>query len=486
MNEASEQMKDWLRAADTKRAEMCLTWLHDHLEIELFDQSRPLRESIDRDPEGFLRMLKTNPSMCKAIERTAMSIRKAISLGSFVDDIRIAQCVASMLQSLRLSATEADAAQTTLDAMDAAHEGALRQALSKANLQIDGLCRFIVDIWSFLRQLALGDSRLVLIEMPSGNSLAVKLLARLLEQTSHVEIVRVALSRKHVKPAGITRRQLLAEQLQDVELSSGDVVVYLDEWDTGSNFTTICEFFRKLRPKGSFLFAAAFQTDVATRYERHSSFCHDHDKIMKVWGVPGERFRRWLPPLPTALGGGYFFFSEHDRTAGYRKMQLHGSHFSSIDEAVELLRRDADARRAAAQIFLGELASESDMPVSPTQGVLATLQLFDDSYQDYLHCREEFRRCADEFARGGEIDDSDAVMEQILQRHFEILDNRNATLAVSMAIAFLGRVGSLDPADRYLFEDHAPVLMELEGPAAATHRIVMDVMNWRLLEFATL
>jgi hypothetical protein len=51
-----------------------------------------------------------------------------------------------------------------------------------------------------------------------------------------------------------------------------------------------------------------------------------------------------------------------------------------------------------------------------------------------------------------------------------------------MAGTFIGRVGSLDPADRYHFEDHAPVLMELDGVAAETHRVVMDVLNHRLVD----
>jgi hypothetical protein len=348
MDNASERMKDWLSAADTRRAEPCLQWLYGHLSTEVFDGSRPLRDAIDCDTGGFLRLLKEYPPMCKAIERTA------ITHDHSPDDIRLVHNVASMFHVLTLCAIEASAPQATIDALNAAHEGALRQALLQANMQIDRLCRLIIDIWSFLGQLALGDARFILIEMPSGNSMAVKLLARLLGQRSRVEIVRASLSRKHVKPAGITRRELLAEQLEAVKPTSNDVVVYLDEWETGTNFNIICGFLKKLLPKGTYLFAAAFQTDVAARHERYASFCADRDKLMSVWGVPGERFRKLLPPLPSTLGGGYFFFSEHDRTAGYRKAQLHGSSFSSFDETVELLHCDEKARRAAAQIILGE------------------------------------------------------------------------------------------------------------------------------------
>ena len=69
-----------------------------------------------------------------------------------------------------------------------------------------------------------------------------------------------------------------------------------------------------------------------------------------------------------------------------------------------------------------------------------------------------------------------------MRRYAGILDGRKAKLAVCMAASYIGRVGSLDPADRYFFEDQAPVLMELDGPAAAGHRIVMEFMQRRVAE----
>jgi len=99
-----------------------------------------------------------------------------------------------------------------------------------------------------------------------------------------------------------------------------------------------------------------------------------------------------------------------------------------------------------------------------------------------LRCREELRRCADDQAKGGEIADLDSALEPVMRRYAGILNNRKAKLAVGMAVSYIGRVGSLDPADRYHFEDQAPVLMQLDGPAAAGHCIVMEVINRRLSE----
>jgi hypothetical protein len=109
MNEASERIKSWLAGADQKRAEACLTWLRGHLAIGLFDGSGPLHDSIRQDPAGYLRLLADSPSICKAVERAAGSIKKAMAAGHRPDDIRLVQTVAAMLSILRLSAGEARA-----------------------------------------------------------------------------------------------------------------------------------------------------------------------------------------------------------------------------------------------------------------------------------------------------------------------------------------------------------------------------------------
>jgi hypothetical protein len=407
----------------------------------------------------------------------------ATSHGYDPSDARLAQTIASMLIILRLSWGEDGAPQATLDAIDVAHEAALRQALAGASAQIDSLCRLLLDIRTFLCRLNTSRSRFVLIEMPTGNSVAVKLLARLLEECgggAAVEIVRAALARKTLKEGSVTRRQLLDEHLKAAKLTKNDILVYLDEWETGSNFKAISEYLKKLVPQGCFLFAAAYMTDKSSPHPRYKSFCDHHDALMQAWRVQGTEFRRLLPPLESSLGGGYFFWSEHDRTAGYRKMQLHGSAFSSIDDAVQKLNVDSEALKASTQILLGELAAENDLPGTPGQGIRATMELFEASYQDYLQCRDELRQIADDMARGGQLDDFDAGMEPILQRYYGLLNDRKAKLAICLASVYMGRIGSLDPAKRYYFDDQAPVIIELAGPALNTHQIVMEEMKTHL------
>jgi hypothetical protein len=49
-----------------------------------------------------------------------------------------------------------------------------------------------------------------------------------------------------------------------------------------------------------------------------------------------------------------------------------------------------------------------------------------------------------------------------------------------LACAFIERADSLDPTNRYHFEDQAPVIIPLKGAALSTHSFVMDVMRKHL------
>ena len=460
MNELCQQMPQWLSEAYAKRAKHAFRWFLGHLKTGLFDGTEGVCHVINHDTKGLLRLFIDNPQICKVIEQAASVMKFATQHGYHPADMRLAQTIAAMFDGLVLIAQKGNAPQATLDAFAAAHKGALRQALSLAHDQVDDLCRFIIRIHSFFRELASDNARFVLIEMPSGNPLPVKMLSRLLRQFATVQEVRIALSRIDPKPVGITLGELFAEQLQTANIRPNDIVIYIDEWKSGSNLHKICKFLRKSVPPEAFLFPAAILSDKAKSERRYNSLCKAHDKLWKVWGrTTGEEFRWPLKSLPSTLIDEPFFWSEHDRTAGYRKMQLHGSMFSLVDTAVKQLYDEI--RKSADEAGIGEAHARS----------------FEDSYRDYQACREELERCANDHARGGAIDDFDTAMEQIRHRCIEILGNRPAERVVKMAFAYSWCSGPLASANRYHFKDHAPVLFELKGAAAATHRIVMEVLN---------
>lgn len=477
MNATSQRLHQWITAADAKRADRAYSLLLLFARSASYLDGVGLHDDMVRNASLYRSLLTQQPGACKAIERLTYYIGRAVHGDHDPEDVRLVQAGSAMLNTLMLGAEEEGVAGQSMSILEQGLAAATNCHLGMSVVQIDSLCRYLSGLRSFLERLK--GSRLVFVELPIGNSVPLKLLLPRLRSLRPV-LIRLSLSRNNSKSAGITRRELLERELTAMALTQNDVLIYLDEWDTGSNFNALCEFQRKLVPTGAYFLPAAIMTDMAMVNERFDTFRADHDKLLDKWGTDGTRFRKLLPPLPSTIGGSYFFWAEHDRTAGYRKMQLHGSVFSTYDDAIQTLASDDRALRAAAQIFLGEIAEEADLPGQPDEVIPAAAEVFRDAYADYCSCREELRRCADDFAKGGEVVSFDEAAEPVLGKYKAILEGRRASLAFAMASAYLGRIGSMDPKDRYFFKEHAPIFVDLEGRARRVHELTMAFVNARM------
>src|SRR5205807_1025425 len=124
----------------------------------------------------------------------------------------------------------------------------------------------------FVGTLRLSNTRLVLVDMPVGNTLAVCLLEQLLRPFCRVEIMRVALQRNTSRAQGPTRQQLLEEKVKDLALAANEIVLYFDEWSTGANFHAMCEIQRKCIMREAFFLPVAVLTQNSMSFERYTSF----------------------------------------------------------------------------------------------------------------------------------------------------------------------------------------------------------------------
>lgn len=476
----SDQSMDWLQAGDQKRASASYEWLTRFMGILRAEETQTLHRSLASKRDAYLALLTTYPPMCKAVERFRADLREGLEHGHDPDDIRLLQPLGAMCHVLLLGFEEHNAAEDILDALAGVHRRVVLRQLDLAKDQVDALCGFVLHIHDFLGRLTRPTGRTILTELPVGNSVPVKMLARLLGDHSPVEVRTVSLSRNDSVRAGVTRRELLAADLSAASPQKDDVIVYMDEWNSGANFRTLCEIHKKCLPPAAYFLPAALLTDRAAREPQYQSMCSAHDRLLKPWGVDPDSFRRVLPPLPSTIGGEYFFWSEHDRTAGYRKMQLYGSLFSTLDAAVAKLRQDDVALRMAARLLVAEEVPDAECPCSPTALADVVVEEFAKGHEDYLRCREEILRAGDGSARGGLIDEFDAAMQPLTQELVRIADHRDAKMVIVLAMAYMQRFGTNDPEDRYFYKTHAPVLVRLDGRAGATHRLTMEHLAARL------
>jgi hypothetical protein len=466
---------------DWARARVNFDRLVDLLSGSCFNATDSFLQELKNNQDFHIDLFKEEPAACKAIEDFAIMVHEAKLHRCPLGDPGLVYNLSAMLYVLLQIYGDRAASERTLNALQVAHAAVLSEYLKLAMEQADAVCRFILHVVVYFRSLSLGNARLFLVDLPVGNSVPVRLICQMMQEFAHVEILRASLSRNDSRRQGITRRELLEEKMREASLCAGDVVLYLDEWNTGVNFHTMCEILRRAIQPECFFFPAAFLAADSTNQLRYPSFCADHNRFLKSWGKDGSEFRVVLPPVQSVMkGGGYFFWSENDRMAGFRKMQLHGSIFSSMDETVEFLHRNAEALDVAVALQLGELAQITPLPGTAQERAVRLRELFREGYEDYQRCRDQLRTCADEHAAGGEIADIETAFVQLSPDYGEILNNRPAKVAVTIAGTYAQRLGSLDPANRYCFKEHAPIIIPLTGRAAVVHEVTMAFLRERL------
>jgi hypothetical protein len=409
---------------------------------------------------------------------------RAIECRVSLEDIHITYNESAMFSILLQEYEVGSAPEPTLAAIKHVLTASLNRFLDLSGNQVDVLCRYLLALREQFKRLYLGNARIFLLDLPVGNSLIVSLLRYLLSTEANVQILRVSLSRNDSKREGVTRGQLLAERIGEVGVKVNDVLLYVDEWKTGANFHTICERLQKLTPRGAFFFPSAVMAQDAVREGRYRSYCKAHDDILRAWGLTGADYRVEFPPLNSPVKGeGYFFWSEKDRMAGFRKLQLHGAIFSSIHETIELLQRDKDKLTLTLTVLLGYLAPRYNLPGTPERALPVLIKLFPSWYRDYQDCKGELELCAEGLAQKGQIENLRDEFDELISVYGKLINKRPAKMAVITATTYLQRFGSLDPTDRYYFDAHAPMLACLKGTAAIMHETTLGFLKSRMQAF---
>lgn len=466
---------------DSKRAQIAAGWLASNLKSPPFAMAVELAADLQANLENHVHWLTKEPSACKAVEYFAYDVFRAEQSRCPLNDPPLVSNASSLLCLLLIGYERAGAGDATLSRLEAAHEATLRCYLELSSAQIDALCGYLRQVRDFLGSLRLSNTRLVLVDMPVGNTLIVCLLEQLLSPLCRVEMMRVALQRNTSRSRGPTRQGLLEEKLAELALAPNEIVLYFDEWSTGANFNAMCEIQRKRITEGAFFLPIAALTQKSANFDRYASFCDAHSKLIQKWGRNGAEFRRVLPPVSSvSRTEGYFFWSEKDRMAGVRKLQVHGAMFSSIDATIEYLCANEDALNIALGFQLADFVTDGLLPERHAKNIGALRELFYEGCADYRICRDELRNCANDTADAATDDGVSGELERLSPKYAALLNGRKAKIAVITAFHYSKRFGSLDPENRYYFETHAPVVDTLSGRMAEVHRVTLTFLKEKL------
>lgn len=351
----------------------------------------------------------------------------------------------------------------------------------------------------------------------------MRLLQRTLAEQHHrIEVLCASLSRNDSKRAGITREALIVEKLGTASLSAGDVVVYVDEWNTGTNFAALAKLVAKsLEAQGVRFVPVALMSSTAKAAARYASHVEQHDKLLARANVRGSA-RIEFPPLPTRVRGAPpFFWAEHDRLAGYRKMQILGTMFSSLDAAIERLATDPSRRQRAFNIMLeAHEASGHDprsigwrarraidiakrvatatavpfiefalrntpkplLPFVRRQLVgrlpvgLHLIRRMSREFPTWLASYRELRPAIERIVHQsnmGPVDNVYTAIEQVGALIAAVVRGTPAEHIIALAQSLEEHEGGVDPEDRYYFKAHTPVLTALSGDDLVLHDAIM-------------
>lgn len=453
-----------------------------------------------RNYSGVINLFESEQALCNSAQHFHSSLTR---LRSYLDDLQeawsledpslltdISTLFGYLLQKYGNAFSNQDRAsveltlKTVLDVV--AHD---LVAVCKAQIQTLGRLMFAI----VQEQKVVADKpRIVLVELPLGNTVPTKILHQFL--TTHdftVDLVRISLSRNDKKGALPTRRALLERRLKDT-LRPGDLVIYLDEWMSGSNFRTVSNFMSRIveQVPNARLLPVGLLTEDSLRAPNYPRHLEKHDKLLQKFGFsPGldSPYRVVFPPLsgvvarPTRL---YFFWSEHDRTSGYRKSQLLRVAFTNVDESIEKLMANEDAWDDAIHLYLMHRAEtiRNEPYRNNISAVVFELREFlrqclPASYADYQQVRQQLLAIEHPSNRG-DCDDPIHALRELNKKIGALIDERPANLCVQVGVALAQSdfvAGSKESKD---FSAHVPVIVDLEPPLRWFHeRLLIAIID---------
>ena len=350
----------------------------------------------------------------------------------------------------------------------------------QASVLADALWRLVATIKGLRRT---STSRVVIVELPLGNSIPCKLLASLLtDEHIPAEILRVSTPRNTTVSRGKTRQQVLEERMAASNPGTSDLVVLVDEWLSGDSFNNVADSLRKIcNARDVSFLAAGLLTEESAAARRYASHCRDHDKWLAPLGLNGVDYRFVLPHLGSALPReGAFFWSEYDRIAGYRKLQVLGSLIRQIDSTLEVLNANAEELELARIAFFAFVGQQNRAGIPAAQltagivGDKATfVELFNEGCQDYEVWKRDLSGIEHQSSRG-EAGDLDAAMSDVSELVLQATVDRRAGVAIRLATIYMESQHIIDTDNPFPLTLHAPVVVELDGGVQLFHERVMD------------
>jgi hypothetical protein len=334
------------------------------------------------------------------------------------------------------------------------------------------------------------QSHVFLLEFPIGNTIPTELVRRKLSRNGiRNSVISIALSRNDSKSKGITRRELLETAIKTHCVQHSSLIVLVDEWLSGSNFRGLTTAIAKSckEHKASFI-ALGLLSSTASTNPRFASHCEAHDKLLNpAFAKFKNELRVTFPGLTSKFPrNAAFFWSECDRIAGCRKMELQSTYLQHIYRAAGSIATDSVVRAKAKSLFFTTVASKQqqfpDLPRLTPDVVYDNNtwnQEVDTSYQDLIACQSELEQRCDISLPQKESDVDQYIRDFVAIVH-DVVDGRPAAQCLTLAEMLLESEGPQLLEDNYFLDDRPPMVIPLDGGFGLLNKVLLDQL-WALM-----
>jgi hypothetical protein len=452
------------------------------------DWSSGVLKQINANRVPLFERFKEDQALARLVRDLLNMIGCAITDRNDILEPELLQNVASLISTIAgpmTSALEETNKLAFRDELYSLEKTIVAELIKRLDSQIRTLGEMVFTIMQERKVIA-HQGCFVLIEMPLGNSIPTKLIEYFLRKHSFsVRTLRVALSRNDKSAEGVTRVELLHEQLKSIQ--RGDFVIYCDEWITGSNFRNLVDKIDRVISQHECTFLPIGMLAInCDRFREDISAVRRHKKCIKKHGFgdsQSSRFRVRFPQIESKfLRCEYFFWGEHDRISGYRKMQAFGAVFSGIKNVLARLASDDHALKEASIRFLSAVAEQRQItgtgeaiPNDILDHFSTFKQLFLKSYESFKESEVELQAIEDTSNLGNVSGSRSSTFAGLIPKFYEKVSGHPAETCVKIAAIYAAGSGETEMADRYYFQSHVPIIFDLEGEELWFHKLFMEL-----------
>lgn len=357
--------------------------------------------------------------------------------------------------------------------------------------QLDPIIEIALQIDKHLRKHNPEAKRLLFLEFPIGNTVPTIVLSKVLRDAGYeIKSSITSLNRNDKPGVGITREDCLKYATRNLSNGAWDLVIYVDEWISGSNFHNICKQLTRIFDApdlASIPFVPiALLKNTAAGEKRFSEYARKHDAMLQRAGFDIDLGRTTLPSLPTKHDLlGYFFWGENDRLAGYRKYQPLSVSLSGMDFVIQqfITPENREKLLNIKDKFYSMIEAMMEGPLHPSiphpsdQAFLDNVQR---GYDDYVAIKPKLltiEATTTSSFRPFENADIAELLEETAKKIEKITEGRPCSFLCKLALFYIQFSKNFDFIDPYLIPGHIPALLRLEGDANLPHQFLSEEIS---------